>query len=103
MIAPHSTRTFVEQLDFRTTRATARHTVITDLGVLEPARGGELTLTSPSRGEPEQVRETTGWELRWPIAGGIRAADRQELAALRELVSTMTDRTRRHAETEHRP
>src|SRR4029079_1520324 len=43
VIAPHSTRTFVERVDFVTTVAPDA-TVITDLGVLEP-RDGELTLT----------------------------------------------------------
>src|SRR3954467_11286216 len=45
VIAPHSPRTFVERLDFRTTSGAHTTSVITDLGVLEP-RGGELTLTT---------------------------------------------------------
>jgi glutaconate CoA-transferase, subunit B len=59
-------RTFVEQLDFRTTLGHAVSTVVTDLGVLEP-RGAdrELTLTAVHPGaEPDAAREATGWDLR---------------------------------------
>src|ERR1700733_12760390 len=45
VIAPHSTRTFVKQLDFKTTRGERTTMVITDLGVLQPL-GGELMLTT---------------------------------------------------------
>src|SRR3954453_16855662 len=45
VIAPHSRRTFVEELDFRTTSGAHTTQVITALGVLEP-RDGELTLTA---------------------------------------------------------
>ncbi len=62
VIAPHSPRTFVEQLDFRTTTGRRTTAVITDLGVLEPD-GGELTLTQLHPGvSVEQVREQTGWD-----------------------------------------
>lgn len=44
VIAPHSTRTFVDRLDFLATTGAHTTRVITDLGVLEP-RDGELTLT----------------------------------------------------------
>jgi glutaconate CoA-transferase subunit B len=90
VVAPHSKRTFVERLDFLTTRA-APAAVITDLGVLEPdpAAGGELTLT---RIHPDvavdAVREATGWELR--VAEDLRTTERPtdaELSALRELAS----------------
>jgi glutaconate CoA-transferase subunit B len=87
VVAPHNTRTFVEQLDFLTTRA-APVAVITDLGVLEPDDAGELTLTQI---HPEvtvaQVRESTGWALK--VADALRTTDAptdEELAALRALV-----------------
>ena len=87
VVAPHTTRTFVEQLDFLTTRA-APVAVITDLGVLEPdPADGELTLTQiHPEVTVEHVRESTGWDLR--VAGDLRttpAATDAELAALREL------------------
>ena len=70
VIAPHSRRTFVEELDFRTTSGVHTTAVITDLGVLEP-RDGELTLTAVHPGVTvEQVREETGWELRVAERGG---------------------------------
>jgi glutaconate CoA-transferase subunit B len=86
VIAPHSPRTFVERLDFRTTTGARTTAVITDLGVLEP-RDGELTLTAVHPGVTvEQVRDATRWQLR--IAGELvqtppPTAD--ELAALEEL------------------
>jgi glutaconate CoA-transferase subunit B len=88
VIAPHSPRTFVERLDFRTT--TGQHTThaITDLGVLEPV-AGELTLTQVHPGvEADQVREATGWELRVADELTVTAPPTaEELSALRELVS----------------
>src|SRR4051794_19640051 len=63
VIAPHSRRTFVERLDFKTTDGGHTTQVITDLGVLEP-RDGELTLTAVHPGVTvEQVDEATGWKL----------------------------------------
>ena len=86
VIAPHSPRTFVERLDFRTTTGARTTAVITDLGVLEP-RDGELTLTSVHPGVTvEQVREATGWELR--VAGAVAVTEpptATELRALEEL------------------
>ena len=61
-----SLRTFVSELDFRTTPGGSVSTVVTDLGVLEP-RGEEreLTLTSVHPGvDADQAREATGWDLR---------------------------------------
>jgi glutaconate CoA-transferase, subunit B len=88
VIAPHSTRTFVKQLDFRTTRGERTTMVITDLGVLQPV-GDELTLTTLHPGvSTEQVLENTGWDLK--IADNVQVSDAptaQELAALRELVA----------------
>jgi len=64
VLAPHTRRTFVERLDFRTTAGARTTHVITDLGVLEP-RDGELTLTTLHPGVPvEQVHQATGWKLR---------------------------------------
>jgi len=105
VIAPHTKRTFVETLDFRTTVGfgdgpgsrerlgfTGRGptAVITDLGVLEPdPKSDELTLTQVHDGiEVEQVREATGWEL--AVADRPRVTSPptdRELSALRELLS----------------
>ncbi len=88
VIAPHSRRTFVETLDFRTTRGDRTTLVITDLGVLEPV-DGELTLAVLHPGVTvEEVREGTGWELR--VVDNVRVSEApsvEELAALRELVA----------------
>ncbi len=88
VIAPHSVRTFVRQLDFLTTTGERTTHVITDLGVLEP-RGGELVLTQVHEGvTPEQVQEATGWEL--AMADDLRVTGPptdEELAALRELAA----------------
>jgi glutaconate CoA-transferase, subunit B len=88
VIAPHSRRTFVEELDFRTTAGANTTAVITDLGVLEP-HGGELTLTAVHPGvDVEQVREATGWDLR--VADAVATTEpptEVELSALRELVA----------------
>ena len=88
VIAPHSKRTFVSELDFRTTRGERTTLVITDLGVLEPS-GGELTLTRLHPGvSVEQVRENTGWDLKTVDNVQVsEAPSAQELAALRELVA----------------
>jgi glutaconate CoA-transferase subunit B len=87
-IVPHSRRTFVEQLDFRTTSGAHTTSVITDLGVLEP-RDGELTLTAVHPGVTiDQVREATGWELR--VADAVATTDEPteaELSALEDLRS----------------
>lgn len=89
VVAPHTKRTFVERLDFLTTRA-APVAVITDLGVLEPGGDGELTLT---RIHPEvtveQVRENTGWDLR--VAGDLHTTEPATDAELRAL-QALTDR-----------
>src|SRR4029078_9099630 len=60
-----SLRTFVSELDFRTSAGGSVSTVVTDLGILEP-RGEEreLTLTSVHPGvDADQAREATGWDL----------------------------------------
>ena len=88
VIAPHSRRTFVGRLDFRTTSGERTTQVITDLGVMEP-RDGELTLTAVHPGVTvDQVADATGWELR--VAGELaRTAEPtdEELSALRELIA----------------
>jgi glutaconate CoA-transferase, subunit B len=88
VLAPHSPRTFVERLDFRTTTGARTTAVITDLGVLEP-RGGELTLAALHPGVTvEQVRDATGWELR--VAGELAQTPpptAEELAALEDLLA----------------
>ncbi len=88
VIAPHSRRTFVEKLDFTTTRGDHTTLVITDLGVLEPING-ELTLTTLHPGVTvERVRENTGWDLR--VLDSLHesaAPSAGELSALRELVA----------------
>ena len=105
VIAPHTTRTFVEQLDFRTTvgfgdgpgdrerlglPGGGPSAVITDLGVLEPDRETcELTLTQIHPAvEVDAVREATGWSLR--VAEDLPVTPDptdEELSALRELLA----------------
>ncbi len=88
VIAPHSTRTFVPELDFLTTVGDHTTLVITDLGVLEP-RDGELTLTAIHPGvSVDQVQEATGWELRLaPEIATTPAPSDEELTALRALLN----------------
>jgi glutaconate CoA-transferase subunit B len=105
VIAPHSRRTFVDELDFLTTvghgdgpgarvrlgfKGRGPTHVITDLGVLEPDPDTrELTLTAVHPGvRAEQAVDATGWPLK--IASGLATTDpptNEELHALRELVS----------------
>jgi len=88
VIAPHSKRTLVEQLDFLTTTGARTTHVITDLGVLEP-REGELTLTALHPGATvEEARENTGWDLR--VADDLTTIDPVtdvERTALEELLA----------------
>jgi glutaconate CoA-transferase, subunit B len=88
VIAPHSPRTFVPELDFLTTTGARTTQVITDLGVLEP-RDGEFTLTAVHPGvTADQAREATGWDLRVAeeIATTPEPTD-EELGALKELLA----------------
>jgi glutaconate CoA-transferase subunit B len=105
IVAPHSRRTFVERLDFRTTvgfgdgpgdrerlgfRGRGPTAVITDLGVLEPDPGTkQLTLTCLHPGvEVETVREATGWDLAVAAAPAVtEEPEETELEALRELLA----------------
>ena len=81
-----SPRTFVEQLDFRTSVGDNVRVVVTDHGILEP-RDGELTLTHVHPGVTvDDARAATGWELR--VAGDVAEttpASDDELRALRSL------------------
>ena len=105
VVAPHTTRTFVEKLDFCSTvghgdgpgarerlgfRGAGPTAVITDLGVLEPdPETKELVLTHVHPGaDAAQAREATGWELRVADElGTTEPPSEEELAALRELLS----------------
>ena len=84
-IIRQSRRTFVAELDFRTSLGAEEQVVITDLGVLR--RRDELVLEALHPGvTPEQAREATGWDLR--VADALRTTDpptQDELALLREL------------------
>jgi glutaconate CoA-transferase, subunit B len=105
VIAPHTPRTFVAELDFVTTvghgdgpgarerlgfRGAGPTAVITDLGVLEPhPRTRELVLTQVHAGvDVEQVRAATGWPL--ASADDVRVTEPptdDELRTLRGLAS----------------
>ena len=83
-----SPRTFVAELDFRTTPGGSVSNVVTDLGILEPrGQDRELTLTHLHPGvEVDQARAATGWELQ--VAHDLRATAAPtdaELQALRAL------------------
>ena len=88
VIAPHSPRTFVEKLDFLTTKGDHTTLAITDLCVLERI-DGELTLATLYPGVTvDQVQAATGWALK--VAGDLQTtpeATAEELSALRELLS----------------
>jgi glutaconate CoA-transferase, subunit B len=90
VVAPHTQRTFVQELDFKTTSGERTTTVITDLGVLEPDHETrELVLTQVHAGvDPRDVWEATGWDLR--CADEVATTDTptdDELATLRELTA----------------
>ncbi len=105
IVAPHSTRTLVERLDFITTvghgngpgsrerlgfRGAGPVALITDLGVLEPNQTSkELVLTQTHEGvDISDVLAATGWPLR--VADDVRVTEPptgRELSALRELVA----------------
>ncbi len=105
VIAPHSTRTFVERLDFRTTvghgdgpgdrerlghRGRGPTAVITDLGLLEPdPESRELALTALHPGvEVEQAVAATGFALRVAARlGRTEPASAEESEALAELLA----------------
>lgn len=95
----HTPRTLVERLDFCTSPSPGRgradspqatgtgvSTLVTPLGILHAAEGGELTLTAVTPGiDPAAVVAATGWPLR--IAAELREdlpPTDDELAVLRE-------------------
>jgi glutaconate CoA-transferase, subunit B len=85
-------RSFVEQLDFRSSSGERVSAVITDLGILEPEPGSrELVLTRLHPGvSVDEACEATGWELR--VAAEVTICEPPtdaELAALRSLKTTV--------------
>ncbi len=102
IITPHQKRRFPEKVDFCTSagflsgraereaaglRGGGPQAVVTDLGILEPDRQGELVLTQLHPGaDAEQARQNTGWNLR--VAPELRSTappTESELTLLREL------------------
>lgn len=91
VVARLSRRTFVETLDFVSTRGDRVSRVITDLGILEPVTANrELVLTHVSPGVMVgTVREATGWLLQEAERViELEPPTDAELGALRELHST---------------
>jgi glutaconate CoA-transferase, subunit B len=84
-IIRQSPRSFVGELDFRSSLGAREQIVITDLGVLR--RDGELVLEALHPGVTlDQAREATGWDL--AVADDLRTTDPptgEELGLLREL------------------
>jgi glutaconate CoA-transferase, subunit B len=81
-------RTFVESLDFRTTRGAGVKCVVTDLGVLEPDPDtDELVMTERYADVTvEDAKAATAWELRIaPDLRPVRPPSADELEALRAL------------------
>jgi glutaconate CoA-transferase subunit B len=109
VVVRHSTRTFVDHVDFVTSmgfgtgpgdrqrlglRGRGPRQVITDLGILEPdPQTCELTLTQVHPGTTvEQVRAATGWPL--AVAPDVRPTQPptpHELEVLRRLKATQGD------------
>jgi glutaconate CoA-transferase, subunit B len=86
-IIRQSPRSFVPELDFKTSLGAQDQVVITDLGVLR--RRDELVLEALHPGVTlEQAREATGWDLQ--VADDLETTEpptQEELALLRELES----------------
>jgi glutaconate CoA-transferase subunit B len=84
----HSSRAFVERLDFVSSVGDRVSNVVTDLGILEP-RDRELTLTRVHPGvSAEEARAATGWDLR--VADDLTETEPPtdaELTALRGLAT----------------
>jgi glutaconate CoA-transferase, subunit B len=84
-IIRQSPRSFVGELDFKSSLGADDQVVITDLGVLR--RNGELVLEALHPGVTlGEAREATGWDL--AVADDLRTTDPptgEELALLREL------------------
>lgn len=100
LLTPHQKRRFPEKCDFRTSagfldgraaRDAARlrgggpASVVTDLGLLEPDESGELILAAVHPGvDPESVRASTGWSLRFaPALRTTEPPTSEELTILR--------------------
>jgi glutaconate CoA-transferase, subunit B len=85
-IIRQSDRTFVNQLDFKTSLGADDQVVITDLGILRRV-DGELVMSALHPGVTlDQAREATAWEL--AVADDLETTEpptEDELAALREL------------------
>ena len=87
VVMKQSARTFVERLDFRTSKGRTR-ALITDLCVMEPEAGsGELVVTATYDGTTvEQARAACGWPLRTAAEVGMIARPTDgELRVLRDL------------------
>ena len=92
-IIRQSPRTFVGELDFKSSLGASDQVVITDLGILRrggtvpPRNGSDLVLEALHPGVTlEQAREATGWDL--AVADDLRTTEpptQEELARLREL------------------
>lgn len=85
VILRHSTRAFVEQVDFISSVGERVRAAITDLAVLEQNPHGELVLSQLHPGvTPDDVRAATGWDLRTaPTLRQTAPPSDEELAALR--------------------
>jgi glutaconate CoA-transferase subunit B len=86
VIMRQSARSFVEQLDFRTSLGTRVRVVVTDLGIYHPDSDGELRLDSLHPGATlDKVRESMGWDPRVSDAlGDTPAPTESELRMIRE-------------------
>lgn len=92
VIVKQSPKAFVAKVDFITTAAAGRVTVVTDLGILQndPAAGSrELSLVAIHPGvSAEQIQAATGWPI--TIAPGLPTTampTAEELQALRQLTA----------------
>lgn len=101
IMTPHQKRRFPERCDFRTSvgaldgggerqrlglRGRGMEAVVTDIGILEPDKNGELILTALHPGHSiEDAKTNTGWDLK--VASDVRTTDlvtEKELKILRE-------------------
>jgi len=100
IITPHQKRRFPEKVDFRTSagflsgraerdaanlRGGGPQAIVTNLGIMEPYKTGELILTALHPGATvEQARENTGWPLMTaPELKSTQAPTEEELGILR--------------------
>ncbi len=89
ILTPHQKRRFPEKVDFRTSvgfmngraereaaglRGGGPEAAVTNLGILEPDKNGELVLTALHPGATvEQAKENTGWDLQ--VSSTLRITD----------------------------